>query len=278
MKPFKTAPFRLEYLMDSYIWNDKTFFNEGLIKTYNPHFFIARIQSEMDRKFGIKLIDLNLYGKQHSGENVSSDESYIFINYPNNKLSDTYCDGVYSKLELGIYKIGMFIYEPHCKDTKARQEELKDAIEYICHFCGMYISNKNVVKREEGGWIFKFIFEPKFSDKEFELNKCKDIKFLYHITKKTRVKKILTGGLNPKSSNTMFAYPDRIYLGIDPTMLEKELLPKFDGYGVEEYSMLKIDISKIPNNVKFNIDPNYPDGIFTNGNIPPNAIEIHKEI
>lgn len=278
MKPFKKAPFRLEYLMDSHIWNDKTFFNEGLIKTYNPQFCMARLQSLFSVKFGIKLINLNWDGKTSSG-NVDSSKSYIFINYPDNRLSDEYCDGIYSKLELGIYRIGMFIYVDNCSDTKLKQEEFKDVIELVCGFCGMFISKKDVYNREDGGYLFKFVIEPKFSDVEFQLNKCDEIQFLYHITKISKVEKILKKGLNPKSSNSEFDYPDRIYLGINPDELEKELSTRFKrlNKGVD-YAMLRIDISKIPDNVKFNIDPNYSDGIFTSGNIPPTAIDLFKKI
>ena len=54
---FMVAKNYLEYMMESYSWNDKMCFNEGLIKTYNPEFCIKRLQHEFHRKFGIKLID-----------------------------------------------------------------------------------------------------------------------------------------------------------------------------------------------------------------------------
>ena len=261
----------LEYMMESYSWNDKMYFNEGLIKTYNPEFCIKRLQHEFHRNFGIKLIEL------HGNCNVDSNKSYIFINYPDNPLSDKYCNGTYSKIELGIYKIGMFIYVDESQDSNLKNEEYEDSINFICQFTGMYISNSKIIPCEDGGHIFKFVIEPKFSDKKFELNKCDDIKFLYHLTKTSKVKKILDNGLNPKSSNPMFDYPDRIYLGIDSNELEKNLLEQFKKIDDVKYTTLKIDISRIPSNVKFNIDPNYPNGIFTSGNIPPNAISIHKE-
>ena len=268
---FMVAKNYLEYMMESYSWNDKMYFNEGLIKTYNPEFCIKRLQHEFHRNFGIKLIEL------HGNCNVDSNKSYIFINYPDNPLSDKYCNGTYSKIELGIYKIGMFIYVDESQDSNLKNEEYEDSINFICQFTGMYISNSKIIPCEDGGHIFKFVIEPKFSDKKFELNKCDDIKFLYHLTKTSKVKKILDNGLNPKSSNPMFDYPDRIYLGIDSNELEKNLLEQFKKIDDVKYTTLKIDISRIPSNVKFNIDPNYPNGIFTSGNIPPNAISIHKE-
>ena len=42
------------------------------------------------------------------------------------------------------------------------------------------------------------------------------------------------------------------------------------------YSILKVDISKIPSKNKFKVDPNYPDGLFTSDNIPSSAIGVFK--
>lgn len=272
---FVKANFKPEFWMESNSWSDKTYFlNEGLIKTYNPEFCIGRIQSEFERQFGIRLINLTQDDPDNS--NVRSDKSYIFINYPDNRLSDEWCDGTFSKLELGIYRIGMFLYVEDCEDEVQKQEEFKDALETICGLCGMFISKSEIHERESGGRIFVFIVEPKFSNKDFELNKC-GIQKLYHLTKTSRVKKIMDGGLNPKSSNQRFAYPDRIYLGLDPDELERVLLPKFKT-GNEGYSILSVNVNCLPKGMKFNIDPNYPDGVFTTGNIPQKAIEVVKNL
>lgn len=46
----------------------------------------------------------------------------------------------------------------------------------------------------------------------------------------------------------------------------------------EDYSILTLDISKIPERVKFAIDPNFGDGFYTTDNIPPSAIIDEKKI
>lgn len=276
---FMEARFHPSFWMDSFSWTDRIYYNEGLIKTHNPEFCISRLQSTFRSAFGIDIINLTRQGSK-SQNVVASDKSYIFINYPDNDLSDKYCDGIYSKIELGVYKIGLFVYDV-CDDAKTRQEEFMDSIDLVCRFCGLFISNKGILATSDSGHIFKFILEPKFSDRDFELNRCSDIKFLYHVTTDAKVDKILKNGLNPKSSNAMFRYPDRIYLGLDPEMLECQLLPnlrKTKGkVNVDAtYSILKVDISKIPSKNRFKVDPNYPDGVFTSDNIPPSAIEVFK--
>lgn len=271
-KPFMEARFHPSFWLDSFSWTDRAYFNEGLIKTHNPNFCITRFQSCFKDKFGITLYDIT------NETNVPMDKSCIFINYPDNELSDRYCDGVYSKLELGIYKLGLFIYVRDCKDEKVKQAEFMDLIETICRFCGLYVATKDIITYNEDH-IFKFMIEPKFSDKDFELNKCPDIKTLYHLTLSSNVEKILRIGLNPRSSNTIFNYPDRIYLGLDPYNLEHVLLPAMKARGVKggARTILDIDISKLPSRNRFKVDPNYPDGLFTSDNIPPSAIGVFKD-
>ena len=270
--PFMEARFHPSFWMDSFSWTDKVYFNEGLIKTYNPNFCIARFQTWFKDRFGIALYDAT------GEDNVPMDKSYIFINYPDNELSDRYCDGVYSKLELGIYKIGLFIYVPDCEDEKVKQAEFGDLVDTICEFCGLYVATKRVINQRGTDFIFEFMIEPKFSDKDFELNKCPGIKTLYHMTPSSKVDKILRKGLNPRSSNPFFAYPDRIYLGLDPDKLEHVLLPAIKARGIKggARTILEIDISNIPDRNRFKIDPNYPDGLFTSDNIPPSAIKVFK--
>ena len=273
-KNFMEARFHPSFWLHSFSWTDRTYFNEGLIKTHNPKFCIARFQSCFRDKFEINLYDIT--GKT----DVPRGKSYIFINYPDNELSDRYCGGVYSKLELGIYKIGLFIYVPDCEDEevqKVKQAEFKDLVDTICRFCGLYVATKDIIP-QDGDHVFKFMIEPKFSDRDFELNKCPGIKTLYHLTPSSNVEKILRIGLNPRSSNAIFNYPDRIYLGLDPHNLEHVLWPAMKARGVKggARTILEIDITKIPSKNRFKVDPNYPDGLFTSDNIPPSAIGVFK--
>ena len=275
---FMKASDKPMFLLESFNYSSPQFLTEGIIRTYNPEFVIKRLQGRIKDDFGINMFEVE------SDDNVEYDDSCIFINYPDNKLSDKYCGGTYSKLELGIYRIGMCIYvdEPNL-DEYSKLEEFKDSIDKVCQWADMFISiaKSSPCRESRHARIFTIVVEPKFSDKDFELNKCPGIKFLYHLTKSSRVDKILKVGLNPKSSNVKFKYPDRIYLGLDPYGLEHDLLVKFKELDDTEcqniYSILKIDISKIPSKNRFKVDPNYPDGLFTSDNIPPSAIKVFKD-
>ena len=275
---FMKASDKPAFMLESFNYSSPQFLTEGIIRTYNPEFVIKRLQGKIKDDFGINMFEVE------SDDNVEYDDSYIFINYPNNKLSDKYCGGAYSKLELGIYRIGMCIYvdEPNL-DESSKLEEFKDSTDKVCQWAGMFISiaKSRPCRENRNARIFTIVVEPRFSDKDFELDECPSIKFLYHLTKSPRVGKILKGGLNPKSSNARFNYPNRIYLGLDPYGLEHDLLVKFkelnDTRPRDYYSILRIDMSKIPSKNKFKVDPNYPDGLFTSDNIPPAAIEVFKD-
>lgn len=117
------------------------------------------------------------------------------------------------------------------------------------------------------------IFEKNY-DKPME-----GIRFLYHATPIERYKKIKLLGLLPRSQNKISKHPDRIYFSIDLQSAERiagmlvqkeEHIEHFTG----EYVILKIDTNSISKNAKFYYDPNYPDGVYTYANIPPQCIKF----
>lgn len=126
-------------------------------------------------------------------------------------------------------------------------------------------------------------FEPKFQPQSRDV--LGNEKFLLHITQAKNVPKIKRIGLVPSSKNQMFNYPDRIYLIKGGVHMSKIIglagmlcyVNKNEDYknGIaikEDYSVLKIDVAKIPEKTKFAIDPNFADGVYTTDNIPPSAI------
>ena len=160
----------------------------------------------------------------------------------------------------------------------------------LMNLCGYYLgapkfNSENYPKDV----ILSLQFEPKNQDKNRDI--LGHERTLLHITQTKNLSKIKKIGLVPSAKNRMFNYPDRIYfikgglpeakvLGL-ATMLcyvKKHEAFKNGAPIKEDYSILTLDISKIPERVKFTIDPNFGDGFYTTDNIPPSAIIDEKKI
>jgi hypothetical protein len=118
-------------------------------------------------------------------------------------------------------------------------------------------------------------------------NTVRSKKYLYHLTPSIHVDKIKQIGLVPKTKNKKFEYTPRIHFFLyrisydkakdvatvfyNEEGLKKE---KYDG----KYTLLKINVPKIPNNIEFFYDPNTDNAVYTKQNIPPSAIEIEYEL
>ena len=101
--------------------------------------------------------------------------------------------------------------------------------------------------------------------------------FLYHITTKNVIDKILKQGLVPKNKvNGFLDDEERNYFYLkQPT---KDKLKDFYFYKfVKPVVSLKIDLSKINPSIKFYYDPRTEDALYTYEPIPYNAIEINEE-
>lgn len=83
----------------------------------------------------------------------------------------------------------------------------------------------------------------------------------------------------------MFFYPDRIFFMVGDKLNANQLdalkdiqntrntnIDLYSNIEDKEYVLLTIDISKLPNDIKFYCDPLAFGAIFTYDNIPPNAI------
>lgn len=130
------------------------------------------------------------------------------------------------------------------------------------------------------------VFEPHFS-KDISKEIRDKYKILYHATPAIYVNKILKNGLVPKSKNTLFFYPSRVYCMRGNNLSDEriKLLKNVQTQrGIKthhdnnEYTILSISVSKIPQNVKFYADPMAPHAIFTHDNIPPQAISIQGKL
>ena len=164
----------------------------------------------------------------------------------------------------------------------------KNIVGDLIHFmntCGYY---KLLNPRHYKGLLI-ITFEQKFA-KDIT-NIVKTYKYLYHATPSINVNKILKNGLIPKHKNNVFSYPDRIYLmGTKTDELSNHQLcimkmiqdfrDKTEHLDDNEYTILQIDIKKLPENIKFYSDPSIPDGngVYTFDNIPNYAINIYKTL
>ena len=115
-----------------------------------------------------------------------------------------------------------------------------------------------------------------------EANEILNYGDLFHLTPAYNIQSILTNGLQPKSENGMFDYPNRIFMFIGSTpiqeiqnlgqqLYEANKKPNNDG----RYVLLKIDSQQLRNGYSLHYDPNYKYGVFTENGIPAKAISIY---
>lgn len=145
--------------------------------------------------------------------------------------------------------------------------------------CGYYLMNPLTslkIGREQ--WIQ---FEPKYDTSIVQGIKATE-RFLFHLTPETNVPKIKKNGIVPYSKNTIARFPERVYLlrGSTP---DDDILDLYEMLAVTynhkkerktfKYAKVIVDVSKLPEDIKLFIDPNYPDyGLYTTDNVPPSAI------
>lgn len=167
----------------------------------------------------------------------------------------------------------------------------KNTVGELNHFmssCGYFKNQKEGATKD--GKFYIYVFEPTFSKDvtKFVKNRCR---FLYHMTPKIFLKKIIKNGIVPKGSDeddggSRFYYPDRTFLmvgDVPPTKknavlytvqkLKKDRLNGLENkYVSSDHVMLKIDTELLPNGIKFYADPLANNSIFTYDVISPNAI------
>ena len=141
-------------------------------------------------------------------------------------------------------------------------------------------------KRTVSNGLYHMTFEPKFQKNANALLKTE--KYLFHITPKVYKDKILKNGFVPYSRNNRNDYPPRIFfiLGsnnpIDTLQMAKKLSTvKYQNEdNLDKYCAFRIDVSKLPDNVTFHIDPNKGGAVWTSDNISPscidNVIDLHN--
>lgn len=155
------------------------------------------------------------------------------------------------------------------------EDGIKQNVEKAMHLCGYYLAREDVCD-DDRYTILRY--EPKYIDEaNYYVRSCN---YLYHISPLPYKEKIMRNGFVPKSKNGLFNYPDRCYFFLDDLSKDyviREWIPTFkkanNKYSNENWCVYTIDISKIPSNVVFYLDPNLKGGVYTMDNITPKAIE-----
>ena len=134
------------------------------------------------------------------------------------------------------------------------------------------------------GLTYTFIrFDPKYPKDITDV--VSDMNIIYHVSPKYNLESIKKFGFIPKHENTLFKYPPKIHFikgNVSKSNIEhliKQLNnenknPKNNG----EYILFTIDVSKIPDNVKFIGDSCYKYGICTEDKVPYDSVISTKEI
>lgn len=167
----------------------------------------------------------------------------------------------------GGESLQFFVFE-HFKDHDAFIRRIEKAMA----LCGYSLTYETT--EDDGRYRYMLLqYEPKFEN-VIDVKKWKTIA---HITPERHLEKILKNGFSPRWNNNLFKYPPRVYFfdgDTDPNNIigMARSMDNANGGKNEQYVLLTIDTSKIPEKIRFYGDTTYNNGIFTYENIPPNVI------
>lgn len=221
--------------------------DEGLIRTVNLDDAAFHIMGALPRCWGYK----KLTNRRFS---IGSFER---------KLTDRQFDGVFSLVGNLGYFPSNYIILSHTTSKLERKVFSDDAF---------FKDVKNIV-----GVIFDARFPPSMKPDDIP-----DI--VYHASHSDVERKILSFGLIPKSKNKLESHPDRIYLSLKLTSIEKLILRDdfLDSKKTSKhYSVFEIETKslKMDGKTLFFEDPSHPnDSIFTYGNIHKKYITLLKRV
>ena len=149
-------------------------------------------------------------------------------------------------------------------------------INIIMNRFGYYLSYKGGMP---GGNI-NLECEPKFQN-TFTGKDLMDngVNYLIHVSPQYNRNKILSTGLSPVCRNKEFNYPGRLYFFVDgmPQRYIQTMVNRLSGANDSQgnngiYDVFNITLTGLEN-VKFNLDYNADDAVFTQENIPPTNIK-----
>lgn len=160
-------------------------------------------------------------------------------------------------------------------NTKENNESLDRAM----NLCG-YVRSRSI---EIGPYIV-ISYISRYENKDIT-DMVKQMGTIVHITPSYNVEKIKKIGFVPKSTNSQFNYPNRIFFFKGDTPMVEVEFQILDFYNhnktqgnKEEYAIIAVDTTKLPENCHFYYDPTYICGIFTQDNLPPSVISGIKYV
>lgn len=245
---FKRLTFKdkeeLDYLLS------KQLLDEGLIKSYDADSIIRMF----NKKFG------------NSGVN------YSIFKYKNNPSTDDNAtefkneSTIVVKLEANVTK--QFIGE----------------VKKFMRTCGWLITQDLRIDSSDQSFVLEF--DPKFASDATNYVR-NNMSVLYHAAPNKVVQKILKYGLTPReATDGYFQYDGRVYLmmgdklSVEQVQVMDNVINYHKKMGKDEYnngySILMINLNKVPDDVKFYIDAAACDAVYTRNTIPPQAITIWK--
>lgn len=158
-----------------------------------------------------------------------------------------------------------------------RKDSFKEMIIELMQRCGYFLSTEIKGKGRNDG-VNRMKFEPSVEENVDE--EVRNIGLMIHITTRQKVNKINAIGLTPRSNNSIFEYPARIYLisgkasSTQILSLAKalQISKSLNGDINNEYVQIMVNTKRLPNNIHFFKDPNLVNCFYTHDNIPPSAI------
>ena len=236
------------FLPNGTVFSYDKILNEGILKSYDTDFVIKHLC-----KYFNLTTDSNKLSKYQAEGIVFSEQDY-----------DGKFDNVIVVIPISYRRI--------------------DELKQFMTACGFIESSKQ-----------KQVMHGLFQQIEFEKNVQEEITevlssyhYIYHLTPSVYVNKIMKNGLVPKSKNKLFNYNPRIYFLLDKTVINIQDVANMlytiqlqDEDNIEavkkyknEYTLLKCKTSDLIGKVKFYLDKNLPNAVYTTENIPPQFIEI----
>lgn len=193
------------------------------------------------------------------------------------------------RIHQGKNNIEVCLVVPLLGDNVKMVETDMDKFGYFCSMRNEYVKEETKYDPEKDEYTkenivyLKMKFEPSFQNNVSNI--IREYEFLYHATPSENVSQIMSQGINPKSKNNLFSYPQRVFL-IKGDVTEEgqnliaQNLFRFSGREESEieYTILTIDVDSIPQNIPFYLDPNQEHGIFTNETIPPYCIIGQRKV
>lgn len=227
----------------------KQLLDEGLVKSYDADSIIR------------------MFNKRFA----NSGYSYNIFKYKNTPTSDDVLD--FENESTLIVKL-----------ERSSPKEFIGEIKKFMRTCGWLITQDLRIDDNDQSIILEF--DPKFATDATQYVRS-HMNVLYHAAPNKVVDKILKQGLTPReSTNGYFQYDGRVYLmmgdELSPTQVQimDNVIDYHKKMGKDEYnngySILMINLNKVPEDVKFYIDAAACDAVYTRNTIPPQAITIWK--